>query len=75
MSFLQDPSETAEQARHQSAPREKKRKRNRRIERVSLKVFKIREPLQRSGSLIFGDPSETRTPDPLIKSQVLYRLS
>ena len=23
----------------------------------------------------FGDPSETRTPDPLIKSQVLYRLS
>ena len=26
-------------------------------------------------SLLFGDPSETRTPDPLIKSQVLYRLS
>ena len=23
----------------------------------------------------FGDPPETRTPDPLIKSQVLYRLS
>ena len=24
---------------------------------------------------VFGDPPETRTPDPLIKSQVLYRLS
>ena len=24
---------------------------------------------------LFGDPPETRTPDPLIKSQVLYRLS
>ena len=26
-------------------------------------------------AFIFGDSSEIRTPDPLIKSQVLYRLS
>ena len=27
------------------------------------------------GIKVFGDPSEIRTPDTLIKSQVLYRLS
>ena len=39
--------------------------------------FKLREKqkpeTERFG--FFGDPSETRTPDTLIKSQVLYHLS
>ena len=32
-------------------------------------------PLNYTRSYISGDPEENRTPDPLIKSQLLYRLS
>ena len=35
----------------------------------------VRLPIPPPGHLTFGDSPEIRTPDPLIKSQVLYRLS
>ena len=38
-------------------------------------LTKRKEPPGIPGSPFFGDLSETRTPDTLIKSQVLYRLS
>ena len=38
-------------------------------------IYKIKTLKQTVSRFFKTDPSETRTPDPLIKSQMLYRLS
>ena len=41
----------------------------------AINIIDSNPTFQTTPSLITGDPSETRTPDTLIKSQVLYHLS
>ena len=46
--------------------------------RRGIQLYKesaTKEALPNGNAPFVGDPSETRTPDPMIKSHVLYRLS
>ena len=42
---------------------------------MDLRRYKKKKDLHRCRSFIFGEPGGARTRDPLIKSQMLYRLS